>query len=72
LADATHDVTTIAEAIEAAETGFARLDWSAVGDSGEAALKVEAITVRCLQRRDGSMPLNDTEDDLVCIVAKSY
>jgi prolyl-tRNA synthetase len=35
-------------------------------------LKVEAITVRCLQRRDGSMPLNDTEDDLVCIVAKSY
>jgi hypothetical protein len=25
-----------------------------------------------LQRRDGSMPLNDTEDDLVCIVAKSY
>jgi prolyl-tRNA synthetase len=72
LADATHDVTTIAEAIEAAETGFARLDWSKVGDSGEAALKVEAITVRCLQRRDGSMPLNDTEDDLVCIVAKSY
>ncbi len=35
-------------------------------------LKVQAITVRCLQRRDGSMPLNDTEDDLVCIVAKSY
>ena len=72
LADATHDVTTIPEAIEAAESGFARLDWSSVGASGEAALKVEAITVRCLQRRDGSMPLNDTEDDLVCIVAKSY
>jgi prolyl-tRNA synthetase len=72
LRDATHDVTTIAEAIEAAETGFARLDWSKVGQSGEAELKVEAITVRCLQRRDGSMPLNDTEDDLVCIVAKSY
>jgi prolyl-tRNA synthetase len=72
LAGATHDVTTIAEAIEAAETGFARLDWSLVGETGEAKLKVEAITVRCLQRRDGSMPLNDTEDDLVCIVAKSY
>ena len=72
LTDATHDVTTIAEAIEAAETGFARLDWATVGASGEAALKVEAITVRCLQRRDGSIPLNDTEDDLVCIVAKSY
>ena len=72
LADATHDVANIAEAIEAAETGFARLDWSKVGESGEAELKVEAITVRCLQRRDGSMPLNDTEDDLVCIVSKSY
>jgi prolyl-tRNA synthetase len=72
LSDATHDVTSIPEAIEAAETGFARLDWANVGVAGEAALKVEAITVRCLQRRDGSMPLNDTEDDLVAIVAKSY
>jgi prolyl-tRNA synthetase len=72
LVDATHDVANVAEAIEAAETGFARLDWSKVGEVGEVALKVEAITVRCLQRRDGSMPLDDTEDDLVCIVAKSY
>jgi prolyl-tRNA synthetase len=72
LSAATHDVATIAEAKEAAETGFARLDWSAVGEAGEAELKVQAITVRCLQRRDGSMPLDDTEDDLVCIVSKSY
>jgi prolyl-tRNA synthetase len=72
LVDATHDVANIAEAIEASETGFARLDWSKVGETGEAALKVQAITVRCLQRRDGSIPLDDTEDDLVCIVAKSY
>jgi len=35
-------------------------------------LKEQAITVRCLQRRDGSMPRNDNEDDLVCIVSKSY
>ncbi|MGB8196388.1 MAG: proline--tRNA ligase [Acidimicrobiales bacterium] len=72
LADATRDVDGIPDAIEAAESGFARLDWSKVGESGEAALKAQAITVRCLQRRDGSMPQNDTEDDLVCIVAKSY
>jgi prolyl-tRNA synthetase len=72
LADATHDVGTIEEAIEAAETGFARLAWSEVGERGEAALKVHAITVRCLQRRDGSMPLAETEADLDCIVAKSY
>jgi prolyl-tRNA synthetase len=72
LADNTHDVANVAEATEAAEDGFARLDWSQVGEAGEAQLKVNAITVRCLQRRDGSMPLNDTEDDLVCIVSKSY
>jgi len=72
LADATHDVDSIDEAIEAAETGFARLDWSKVGVSGEAALKVHAITVRCLQRRDATMPLAETEPDLDCIVAKSY
>src|SRR5664280_2913624 len=60
LADATHDVDSIDEAIEAAETGFARLDWSKVGVSGEAALKVHAITVRCLQRRDATMPLAES------------
>jgi prolyl-tRNA synthetase len=31
--DATHDVASIDEAIEAAETGFARLAWSQVGPS---------------------------------------
>ncbi len=72
LLDATHDVANVAEAIEASETGFARLDWAEVGETGEAELKVQAVTVRCLQRRDGSIPLDDTEDDLVCIVAKSY
>ena len=72
LATTTQDVSSVDEAIEAAETGFARLDWSKVGESGEAALKVRAITVRCLQRRDGSMPLAESEPDLTCIVAKSY
>jgi prolyl-tRNA synthetase len=70
--DATHDVTTVAEAIEAAQEGFARLPWDAVGPEGEAELKTDAITVRCLQRSDGSMPDADTEKNLVCIVAKSY
>jgi len=68
----THDVSTIEEAITAAQTGFARLAWETVDGAGEAALKKEAITVRCLQRRDGSMPLSDQESDLVAIVAKSY
>jgi prolyl-tRNA synthetase len=72
LHSSTHDVSSVIEAVEAAQTGFARLDWSLVGDAGEAELKRDAITVRCLQRRDGSIPIADTEEDLVCIVAKSY
>jgi prolyl-tRNA synthetase len=70
--DATHEVTTVGEAMEAAQEGFAKLPWDAVGPEGEAELKTDAITVRCLQRADGSMPDADTEKDLVCIVAKSY
>ncbi|HEY5439519.1 MAG TPA: proline--tRNA ligase [Acidimicrobiales bacterium] len=72
LGDATADVATVEEALEAAETGFARLKWSAVGEIGEAKLKTQAVTVRCLQRPDGSMPQNDAEAELDCIVAKSY
>ncbi len=69
---ATHDVATVAEAQEAAQEGFARLAWALVDGEGEATLKNDAITVRCLQRADGSMPDSDEEKDLVCIVAKSY
>jgi prolyl-tRNA synthetase len=68
----TFDVSSIDEAIVAAQKGFARLDWSLIDDAAEARMKGEAITVRCLQRRDGSIPLNDQEDDLIAIVAKSY
>ena len=68
----TVDVSSVAEAMEAAQTGFARLAWDLVGADGEATLKTEAITVRCLQRRDGSMPENDLEPELDSIVAKSY
>jgi prolyl-tRNA synthetase len=70
--DATHDVATLAQAQEAAQEGFARLPWAVVDGEGEATLKNDAITVRCLQRADGSMPDSDMEKDLVCIVAKSY
>ena len=68
----TRDVTSVDEAIVAAQDGFARLAWDLVEGEGELALKGEAITVRCLMRADGSMPSSDTETDLVCIVAKSY
>ncbi|HVB71658.1 MAG TPA: proline--tRNA ligase [Acidimicrobiales bacterium] len=68
----TIDVATIGEANEAAQTGFARLAWDTVDAEGEAALRAEAITVRALQRVDGSIPDNDAEPGLTCVVAKAY
>ena len=68
----TRDVTSLEEAVEAAQSGFARLPWDLIGEAGETRLKAEAVTVRCLQRRDGSIPSDESEPDLVAIVAKSY
>jgi len=68
----THDVTSVDEALEAAQSGFARLGWDLVEGEGEARLKQGAITVRCLQRRDGSIPVHENEPELVAYVAKSY
>jgi prolyl-tRNA synthetase len=68
----TRDVNSVEQAVEAAQDGFARLAWDLVGPTGEDRLKGDAITVRCLQRADGTMPLRDDEADLVCIVSKSY
>ncbi len=68
----TVDVATVDEAREAAQSGFARLAWRLVDGEGEAALREDAISVRALQRADGSIPDNEAEADLVCVVAKSY
>jgi len=69
---ATAEVSTLAEAQEAALTGFAKLPWALVGDAGEAELAQSGITVRCLQRTDGSLPRTDDEADLVALVARAY
>ncbi len=68
----TADVASLAQAIEVAQTGFARLSWDLVGASEEAELNNQALTVRCLVRSDGSIPESELEPDLLCIVAKSY
>ncbi|MBX6389664.1 MAG: proline--tRNA ligase [Frankia sp.] len=69
----TADVATLAEAVEAAATGFARLPWRLVGDEGEAQLAAESLTVRCIQNPDGTLPVGTADtDDLVCIVARAY
>ncbi len=68
----TTSVATLDEAREAAATGFARVPWDAVGPEGEAELATAAVTVRCLQRGDGSLPERDDEAGLVALVARSY
>jgi prolyl-tRNA synthetase len=68
----TTDVTTLDAAVEATAGGFARIPWSIVGVDGEARLAQDAVTVRCLQRPDGSVPDTDDEADLVAYVARSY
>ena len=68
----TADATTVAEALDAARTGFARIPYAALGESGEDELAREAVTVRCLQRPDGSVPASDDEPDLVAWVGRSY
>ena len=68
----THDVASLAQAIEAAQDGFARAALGARRTERRGAAEAEAVTVRCLQRADGSIPTSDLEEDLVCLVAKSY
>jgi len=68
----TCDVASVVEAIDVAQTGFARLSWDLVGDAEEAEMNGQAVTIRCLQRADGSIPASELENDLLCIVAKSY
>jgi prolyl-tRNA synthetase len=68
----TVDASSVEEAAEAAEDGFARIPWKVLGPEGEAALARSAVTVRCLQRPDGSVPDSDDEPDLVAVVARSY
>ena len=67
----TADTSTVEEVLEAAATGFARVPWDVVRDA-ERALADKAVTVRCIQRADGTVPADEDEDDLVAICARSY
>lgn len=68
----TVEVTTVDEAREAAQTGFAKIPWTTLGTDGEAELAKDAITVRCIQRPDGSIPDTEDEPGNIAIVARSY
>ena len=72
LRERTVDVSTVQDASAAAKEGFARVSFDVLRGEGEAQLRTEAITVRCLQRADGSMPDNEDEPGLIAIVGRSY
>ena len=65
-------MTTVDEAAEAAQTGFARLPWDVVRGEGEARLAERGVTVRCLTGADGSLPASEDDPDLVAVVARAY
>jgi prolyl-tRNA synthetase len=69
----TVDAATLEEAVEAAGVGFARIPMGVLGPEGEDRLAQHAVTVRCLQRPDGSLAVpGDTDMDLIAVVARSY
>ncbi|HTF09216.1 MAG TPA: proline--tRNA ligase [Asanoa sp.] len=68
----TVEVSTLADAIAATATGWARVPWSAVGVEGEAEANRQGVTVRCLVHADGSVPDSQDAPDLVAILGRSY
>jgi prolyl-tRNA synthetase len=66
------DASTVDEAVEAAQRGYARLPWSACGVEGEARAAESGVTVRALQRADGSVPDTLDEPGLIAYLARSY
>lgn len=69
----TADVGNADDAVEAAASGWARLPWSQLGPEGERRLNGDAVTVRCLQNPDGTLPAPGApEEGLVAIVGRSY
>ena len=69
----TVDAGSLEEAVEGASVGFARVRLGALGPDGEDRLAQHALSIRCLQRPDGSLARpGDEEADLVAVVARSY
>jgi prolyl-tRNA synthetase len=70
--DRTIDVKTVDDAVAAGKEGFARVPWDLIKGEGVDLLARDAISVRCLNRADGSLPADEDEPDLVALVARSY
>jgi prolyl-tRNA synthetase len=69
----TANAATLEETIEAGSVGFARVRLGALGPDGEDRLAQHALTVRLLQRPDGSLAEEaDADEDLFALVGRSY
>jgi prolyl-tRNA synthetase len=66
------DCTTLDEGRDVSQTGVARLPWELVGTPGEQDLASSGLTVRCLQRSDGSLPETDDDPGVLAYVARAY
>jgi prolyl-tRNA synthetase len=66
------DVGGIDEAVDASQSGFARLPWPLVRGDGEAQLAGKGITVRCLMGPGGALPASEDHDDMVAVVGRAY
>jgi prolyl-tRNA synthetase len=65
-------VESVDEAVDAATSGFATLPWKVLGVDGEVRLAAAGVSVRCLQRPDGTLAARDDAPDLMAVVAKAY
>jgi prolyl-tRNA synthetase len=73
LTDRTAEATSVDEALDAAKTGFARIPLEQLGEEGEDLLNREAVSVRCVQTREGTVPgSGDLDSELMAIVGRSY
>jgi prolyl-tRNA synthetase len=69
----TAEATSLEEAVQAGSVGFARVPLAALGPDAEDRLAEHAISVRCLQRPDGSLAEpGDDDSALVAVVGRSY
>jgi prolyl-tRNA synthetase len=69
---ATTTVGSVEEALEAGKEGVGRIEWAKLGPEGERKLLDDGVSVRCIQRPDGTVPASEGEPDLQAIVARAY
>ena len=67
------DVASLDDAVAAVDKGWARINFQDLkAVDGEARLRDQAITVRCLRQPDGSIPPSEDDLDTIAILARAY